>query len=511
MKKKMKTVFTSMLAAVMVFSTTMTVINADNKDVYVLQYDEESSTYDKTTKTFDIHYDIPNDVKDYEGVKLDLGSAMIDGINQKLSMPGDSFSFNIIIKNESGIDLEYKKGSYTLTDPIMGGTPNKWGITAFDGELIDENFVPYRIASSEGIYSGLFETTSSSKVSGMMMATIDETLAKKGYTGNDALTKYLLKYYNESTKYNLDGKNAKIIAELDTKALFNIFSNGAGPNGSFSISEADYATLTEAQKSKITSYVDKVGKTQYRFRETEKELSEYYYNYFYDWCIGVVMGEHVTNSSANGSLENRTVTKSSVMKVYNNVNGVRDSQDEYIQNTLTSDNLKSGNSGILLAGYTLDGPLTGNNCQTYDFGFQSFIELEKAISFGDVTVNKTLDLNGFKNNDNPTFIFKLTDSKGIEHYKTVSFKEGETNQFIKFENIPLGKYVVEEIATIRYEQIGEIPKQGILTKEANSQSILIINKKEKNNDFSDTNVVVNSFKKTDTGIEISKNYQGTQE
>ncbi|MEG0592006.1 MAG: hypothetical protein RR512_01760 [Coprobacillus sp.] len=504
MKKILNKLTVSLLVMTMVLTMTVSLYATNTKQiknsVLTVKYNEADSTYDKASRTFTLYFDIPTDAANYDSVKIDLSGGMVDGISSSISMPGESFSFNINIRNQSGVDFTYKKGSYYLTDPTLTGTDNIYGIKSFSGKTINEKLIPYRISSAKAIYNGLFDKTSSGGVTGLQMATIDTYLEDKGYTGDEALTQYLLDYYNK-----VDKTNAKVISELSTSSLKSIFSTGINKS-TYSLSDSDYQKLTDKQRSNMVK-VD----TKYRFRETEKQLSEYYYNYFYDWCVGVVMGKHVTSEAANGALEKRLVSTSSVVKVYNNVDGIRDSQDAYLANILSEENMKTGKTATILAGYVLDGPLTGNNAQYYEFGFENGIELEKSVSFGDVTVNKTLDLNGFKNNDTPTFIFKLTDSKGVEHYKTMSFKEGQTNQSIKFENIPLGKYVVEEVDTIRYEQEGEIPKTGTLTGTNISQTVLITNKKEKNNDFSDSQVVINSFKKTENGIEISQDYQGTQE
>ena len=501
MKKRSRYFTIGLLIMTLFLTMTINRIKAVNES-YLVHYNEQDSIYDKeNNRTFTLYFDIPKEANNYQNVEINLGEALVDAISAKISMPGDYFNFNIVIRNNSGVNYQYINESLYIQDPYTQGEgkENSWGIKSFSGSLLEESLVPYRTANLKAIYKALFHKSSQSEVTGMDMVHIYDTLAALGYTQEDALTQYILDYYNNvENGYNTDNIIAKHISELDVSALRNIFSTGVNMNATYKISDVDYATLTAKQKENL----QRVGeKNEYRLRETEKELAEYYYNYFYDWCVGLQFGSPVTYTNANGELSKRTVSTSSIMKLYNDENQVRSAANEYIKEQF--DQSASGSETKLIAGYTLDGPLTGNNAQYYEFGFETSIKLERVISTGTVTVHKKLDLNGYETNDRPTFLFKLTDSQGVEHIQAMSFNEKQNEQTIVFTDIPLGQYTIEEIDSIRYESVDGNLKEGNLTSD---HTVEFVNKKVKDNDFSDNQVVVNHFQKDENQIKISQTY-----
>lgn len=502
MKKISKLLLTFALCMSSLVAISFSNVKADDNDTYTVQYNEEKSTYDsdKSVRKFTIYFVIPEEASNYKYVKLDLGKAMVDGISNFIQSPGDWFNFDIIIENESGVNYNYQSGSLTVNDPDMVGgvNANQWGVKAFDGELLDVEYVPYRIGNAAAIYKGLFSLSSSSRVTGKLMFTIDEKLASLGYTGNDALTRYLLDYYNdEKNGFNKDGINATQIKDLDSIALKNIFSSGikVNSNGTYTLSDVDYASLSDEQKSKI----EHVSGNRYRFRETETELAEYYYNYFYDWCIGLQFGNYVNRLSANSTILNeRTVSTSSIVKLYDNLNNVRTEADNYIESTLTPKNLKAGGEARFVAGYTIDGPLTGNNAQCYDFGFNTMITLEKEVK-GTLSVAKTINYGPYETSDNPFFIFKATNvDTGEAYYRVLALSDLKMTGNVVFEDLPLGTYTVHEFNPIRYSR--EEDKTVTITSDSPVGNVEFNNSKIKDNDFSDSDMVINSFTKNEDNV-----------
>ncbi|NBK97464.1 MAG: hypothetical protein EOM50_05520 [Erysipelotrichia bacterium] len=497
MKKLTKLVLTIALCLSGLFAFSLNSVKAEEKDTLLVEYNEEKSFYDEKTQKFTLYYIIPEDAGNYKNVTFNFEEGMIEkikSVSQYIS-PGDWYGFNIIIENNSKVNFTYKNDSLTVKDVKMKGGEytNPWGLKSFSGSSIDKEYVPYRTGNAEAIYSELFDKFTAYKVTGKMMLSIEEELAQRDYTGDRALTQYLLNYYNNSKYYNKDGKVATTIPELDEIALNNIFSGGGGVhnNGTYALLDADYAALSDEQKAKL----EYVNKNQYRFRETEAELAEYYYEYFYDWCVGLQFGKYATYEDANG--KDRTVHTSSIVKLYKNQNNVRTNADDYIASQLTNDNLKAGKESSFIAGFTLDGPLTGNNAQWYKYGFTASITLEKEVK-GSLSITKTIDYGTYATSDNPIFLFKATNTETNDiYYRMIALSDIQKSGTATLTDIPLGTYTVEEFNPIRYSK--ESVKEVTLTRDNPNASVTFNNQKTKDNDFSDSDAVINSFTKDENG------------
>ncbi|MEG0275634.1 MAG: hypothetical protein RR630_01250 [Coprobacillus sp.] len=517
MKKILNKIITSLLVMTMIFTLSYVKTGAQTEVKYEYNWTTETTDLaynDKNKFIMEVVITIPKDAKDK--VVIDFGQVreqyMIlrkqnGAASNMYSMPGDAYPMRIKIVNESDSAYEYKNNSLVV-------------------ETGDEGVELGKLPETKALIE-LLDTDNSKKLSIEEICELYNQLAAKGFKNDGtALERYLINWAN--TEYKIEVTSMKELVEKYPKYAGAVlggntidFDNPVDSLIEFklTIDEANaYCDKSEFFNNYATmgSKVSGTKPVKYNFQISfpEKELARLSTALFYQDYISIGYGIGINNADKETSVAAKIFTPSSkklnyrindyVMKRTAYTDG-----NEFFVQLIDEDSLK-GKTCVFNYTLALDGSI-GNAYAGQAFSYNNRITLEKVITSGDVTVSKTLDLNGFKNNDQPTFIFKLTDSKGVVHYKTMSFKEGESSQSAKFENIPLGKYVVEEIDTIRYEQTGDIPHTGTLTRENNSKTALITNKKVKNTDFSDTNVVVNSFKKTDNGIEISQNNQGTQE
>ncbi len=128
-----------------------------------------------------------------------------------------------------------------------------------------------------------------------------------------------------------------------------------------------------------------------------------------------------------------------------------------------------------------------------------------------LTITKKIDSADFSYGD-PVFTFKVTNTKtGTVYYRTVRFTKvsevgyGETNgRTVTIEKLPAGEYTVEELGTMRYEA-DEPGKSRTVTITNIDAAVTFKNKLTKQDNFSDTDVVVNEYTHGENGWQVTKN------
>ena len=276
---------------------------------------------------------------------------------------------------------------------------NTSGFTSFSGKVIDNEHIRRRAQYSKAIYNGLFGYTSPHRVKKYEIENkyIYNKLATKNYTGDNALTEYLLDYYNNNAEFNMAGKTANSLDELSIEAIFDICK---GPN---------YVPDPGAQ-----------GDT-----EIEKQLAELFYNYYYDNCLGLAFNRVITNDDFNNGT-NRVYETSSIQKLYDNTNGIKDSADEYLNSLFEKVEAKSqGNADSSSYNVTIgvDGPNTKNVYASHPYFIKSTFDLvnyrsvysqnyEVQVNYLEDGTNKVLAEQYFNNKDYfclPTDAYDLTE------------------------------------------------------------------------------------------------------
>lgn len=386
--------------------------------------------------------------------------------NYNKTQPGKVLPFNIRIVNDSKYEYGYKNNSLkimtsNLKNRYTGSENNNFtttlpGLKGFDGQQLLDKFTPKRTLN-KALLSLVGEDNAINKIADEKY--LSDRLIEKGYTGIEQLNRYYIDFYN----FELGTQHTKL--EDFGSDLAIVFGSR-----------------------------DDAGNS---VNETNVEIAETMYNYFYNEILAVYPNY---NKTVKGEKPKNYATVS-IGKTMKNGN---DDMNIFMSEELAS--IKKDENGIAHWSMSTDGLFEYSNgvniFNNMDYSFDMGFKLEKKV--GDVIVDKHIELGGFDKNNTPTFMFKLTDVNGNTYFKTISFNEGETDKQVVFKDIPYGKYTVEEIDPIRYEVLGQPVLEGVLDDVKQSGYVQYVNTKVKDNDFSDTNLVINSFKKGDNSIEISK-------
>ena len=324
-----------------------------------------------------------------ESPVIDLSLGMGDFFQKESIMPGDSYKFQIILTNESGKTYRYKDNSFVLAP----GDTNEYGNLG-DGSMLpiltyDGQYMPIRMAGAMipyYFYADVFGVSSSGKVTFDMMCRIYDYLADAGYTGDTAITDYMLSYYNNrrGTSYdNLTDLFADHPDWIDGQLLTN--------NGIWTISEEDLLGYIEKYPwiDRFVSVTPKGSQLSVQIKWPEPELAAVSYNSLYMGLFSVVYGEenaNYLNPNPSGDLD---FSRSHAVGDYLPDTDLYAETNQYI-NDLFSDSFESGETVELWSGFSIDGPGMGNAYQNYSFSFYNIIELEQIkpieISLSDITI-----------------------------------------------------------------------------------------------------------------------------
>lgn len=394
--------------------------------------------------------------------------------------PGDRANFKINIINKSKYDYGYVDKSLVITTTDLScyynendvehsyTVPTETEMYGFDGQRLLNKFSTTRIPN-EALRAlagdDVNDVLKDDQALGQLLDNIycqGENVKKEGIKN---LNKYYIDYYN--AKYasaNENYENKKKIEEFGVDTIKDMFFN------------------------ELQSFMDAY--------ETNKEVGETLYNYFYNAVLGVAPAELLPRPDSEELGDSYLNSEYALGNFMRNGN---DTFEKYMTKTLGL--ISNDNTGSADWGFQIDGQKCFNIYNFMDYGFDMGFKLEKKV--GDVTVKKDIESDDINKDNAPIFMFKLTDSKGVEYFKTILYESKELNEVV-FKDIPYGKYTVEEIDPIRYEVLGQPILEGVLDDVKQSGYVHYVNTKVKDNDFSDTNLVINHFEKGDKGIEISQ-------
>ncbi len=520
MKNMMKKVLASVIVVAMAFAMTVTT-NAEGDTQDQITYTcDASHLYDETGEdaghfilNVHIHY-----LNSDGTVQLQLGDYLIDAVTKYAEqygykaypiMPGDLNKFRINIINDSGTPIQYENNSLELKGLKMSGNLIS-GTTTFDGQEVAAKYCSH-MTFTLGCIRALYNNRNQSSISLEEAANLYSILKAKGYT---SLTQFYLNYYND--KY---GTNAAHILDLNDDARFSLETQLDNPyklfdsvndrsNGYFT---AYYDTTKYATADDYIAYLDQTYPffnqaavisqknnakhyIQVSFMELEPELAGLSYQYFYEKCFMVGIGQSLDYD--NMSTNNVTMGVANYQKkegtVYTKAN-------KNMTDSLAGLAQGDANANVSLE-MGINGPLTTNTYMDYPYGFRMSVTFKKALA--DVTVTKNLDIGDYDTTDKPTFLFELTDKNGVVYTKAIIFDDlTTTKKSVVFKNLPFGHYSVKEIGSIRYTAEGDTEKSGTLSEDT---AVEFTNRKTKDTDFSDNNIATNHVSVKDGKIVISK-------
>lgn len=307
---------------------------------------------------------------------IDLAYGALDLWQYETQLPGDHFKFRILIRNESGHVYQYKDGSFVLAPEDT----DQFGSLA-DGSLLpvltyDGQYMPIQNSGAvlaEYFYKDIFGVSSSANVTFEMLCQIYDYLEKAGYTGETAMSDYLLNYFN--------GKRGTSYGSLTE--LFADHSDWL--DGELVTRSSVYKMTQEQLEDYIARYpwIDRFvyakpsgGKYDVQLKWPEPEISAVSWNSFYMGLFSVVYGEenaNYLNPNPSGDLD---FARSHGVGDYLSGTALYAETNAYFKG-LTAEPFKDGDTLEIWSGYGIDGPGMGNSYNNYSFTYYNIIELEQ--------------------------------------------------------------------------------------------------------------------------------------
>lgn len=450
--------------------------------------DMEKSGFDEEAGLFHIYVTIHE--TDSENVELDLASIahnVLDeyakeyGLEEYTVMPGDSNPFRFYVTNESGHLYAYQEGSLHLSTADSSSSENVSPFTGFDGQKIPYSFIGSVPASHKAIYKELFGVSGSSKVTAEMMFNLYDYLEEKGYTGDSALTDFMLDYYNGL--YRSDYTTWEKLVEAKKTALCDTFAQ-SGVNSIFTMSYAQMKAYCE-EHPELAPYVqytadsaspadDDAVKVQIKW--PEEKLASFSYNVFYEDFFSFAYGEEeMAQLNPNG---NTTFTRMRGVGDYMVKDGeLYQKADAYFASLENASSLADGESLSFDFKWAVDGPGVGNSYQKYGFSYEHSITLARVD--GDVTVSKVNESN--EPLTGAEFVVGKTTESGVVYWANGQWTEDPESASVytsqdgvfTVEKLPFGEYFLEEIkAPEGYDQLTE---RIAFTVDQAAEAITVVN------------------------------------
>ena len=311
---------------------------------------------------FEITEDAPSD-----GLVIDLGSAMMSALSEGGSvMPGDAFKYQVQITNNSGRTYTYKDGSLVIStsDTDDFGSLEEGSllpVLGYDGQYLPISFAGHMLPGFFGFGTSFEE-----------LCQVYDYLEEQGYTGENALTRYMLNTLNEEhgTEYT---SLADLVIEHPT---WLSTSSGVEHNGIYTMSETELLSYIE-QYPWIDKFVyakSDGDQLDVQIKWPEGELAAATYDAFYQQLLSFVFGkENVERLDPNpGDLD---FARAHGIGQYQNGSTLYEEANQYFKD-LMANGLQDDATLELDLAWGLDGP-TSNMYQNYEFSFYNVIELEE--------------------------------------------------------------------------------------------------------------------------------------
>ena len=402
-------------------------------------------------------------------------------------LPGDTMQFNFDVQTADGNHhtYQYKDTSLALSsadmsDAVEEGKGSK--ALSYEGQEIAWNYVG-ALATSEPVCNLFGKTSSYLKAHPELILNIYSVLKDKGYEGENALTNYMLKYYNNKNHTSYDSITQ--LFEDSPGTIFNM--QGGMSNAQYIVPEEKLAKLktdyaAEFSKGYIKEVQNKDGSYTLQFKWPESELAAASYNNFYENLLNLYFGKDQTRDQFQKSMNTATGTGYGVADY-------RDSElyakaNEYFKSLgqvgITGEDAVGITFQILMG---LNGPCMNNAYQMYDCSFGTQITLEQVD--GGISVNKedtdgnriTSSETGYnlyymtvENDKDVTYYYKITD--GVVTFTTdkneaavLMTTQGNLNvQYL----LPNTYYLTEIIApdgyNINTEALQILVEKGLITE-----------------------------------------------
>lgn len=314
-------------------------------------------------------------------VLVDVGAAIIDLLSENVGfiMPSNQFKVKMHIKNSSPNAWVYQNNGMNLKT-VDAEDAGLTGFIGYDGYNIDLS----RIAAVDCEHPALTELFGTKKPTADQMLSLFDLLSAKGYTGDDALSRYFVDYYR-NVKSDTSLENW---ADLLSKYRDSLINTLAKTNYSpfFRVNEA---WLDSAKTSSMANYIYKVGQYsnndwQIQFKWPDKNLATFTYNLFYQDLLTVSFGDKEIGIHD----ENRDI---GVGDYLNKNEEPYTGANAYLATIGDNGQLASDAEGEFELALTLEGPGTGNMYMGYEFTNIFNLTLQFIPATTDIVVSKEWD------------------------------------------------------------------------------------------------------------------------
>lgn len=337
--------------------------------------------YDETQKIYKFHYTISENagdelVIDLSQCALQMGKEAYQSPGDHYQSPGDHYKFQIFIENKSQNTYKYKDNSFVLAP----GDTSDFG-SLDEGSLLpvltyDGQYMPIRLSGAMipyYFYKDVFGVSSSGEVTFEMMCQIYDYLDKKGYTGESAITDYMLDYYNAKRKVDYDS-----LLDLFADHPDWVEGNLVTSNGIWTMTEDTLLEYIDKYPwiDRFVSVKPRGSKLSVQIKWPEPELTAVSYNSFYCGLFSVVYGkENVETLNPNGA--GVEFSRAHGVGDYLDGTDLYNETNAYFSGLASQEKpFKPGDTLEVWSGYGLDGPGMGNVYQNYEFTYYNTIELE---------------------------------------------------------------------------------------------------------------------------------------
>ena len=399
---------------------------------------EVTSTLDKVNKLINVEVTITSAAKD--DITVVLNNAFVDVFNKVNFMPGTKWTANVTINNASGKTFEYN-GLDVGTLQMKLNYPT--GFKGYDGWELDLTQVA-AIAFTHPAIKKLFSTE---KPTNEQLIGMYETLEGKGFTGDTALSDYILAYYRE--KYNNSDLTWDTLISDHFVDVCKDFSISG--NASFINTPTD-EELALFKQSKLDDYLIQIDKF-WQVKWPEERLAVLAYDLFYKDFFAVLFGKEAADANPNASGCNLT-RKRGVGDYANEEGEAYQAANEYLSKLGEDGKLENGETAIFNMALTLDGPYVGNHYACYDFIGSFSLKLKFRQAYTEVKVKKEWDDAENKDGKRPdsVTVYLLKDGDRSGDFVTLSNENRWTAVFNLPENDDQEiKYTVEEVPIEGYE------------------------------------------------------------
>ena len=369
--------------------------NADFKN-QLKTSDGVEVNYDITSEDgiFKIYYDI-GDSADGD-VVLDF-SIVIDMINEWYrkatgdenavykAQPSDYGEVDIEVTSSNGHTYRYKDGSFRLETADTSKSENLTDFVGFDGQKLPVESLG-AIARSTPM-TKLFGVFSSREVTLNLILEMKDYLEKAGYTGETALTDYMLAYYNKElgTSY---GSFTELAKEHPEKV---VDMQGGMADDQYYITEDQYNDLVKKYPELMGKYAisetKSNGKVMVQLKWPEKEIAEASYELFYKELLSFSFGDKTSQEEFVDARDQWHKQDLGVKDYMDDTNDTRTKVNDYLkQATAAGLNKENATKLAISMAFGFDGPWTTNSYQFFKYAWYNSIVMEQVD--GDVLINK---------------------------------------------------------------------------------------------------------------------------